>query len=397
MGPIFPEQNLNLMFALIIGFFFGYILESAGFSSSKKLVGVFYGYDFTVWRVFFTAAVTGMVGILFLGHFGLLNLDTIYINPTYLWSIIIGGIIMGAGFIIGGYCPGTSVCAVFIGKLDALFLVLGVAFGIFIFIIGFPMFEGLYKGSYFGTPQLFDSLNISMGLFTFIIIVFALFSFWGIAKIESIVNKGKTADPTPKHIFIKISVLALIIGVISIFLIPKKTSLLNEFSKPDFGKNAHINYITSDEIAVRLIKGDKTMQFVDLRGKDEFKKLALPYAINAKPSDLFYMRMKNIFNAYNKITIIYGNDEKIGIKTAVLAQKVGYEPQNIFVLKGGFLTFSKNILNFKMPPVIPTNSIVKDTYLFRKEFGQKVYQILKNSKPRKVVIPKSKRTLGGCG
>ncbi len=355
MGPIYPEPNFNLMLALVIGFFFGYLLEHAGFSTSKKLVGVFYGYDFTVWRVFFTAAITGMVGILALAHFGLLNLDAIYINPLYLWSVIVGGIIMGFGFIIGGFCPGTSICSTFIGKIDALFFVIGVAIGIFLFIIGYPLVQGLHKGSYMGTPQLFDTLNISMGLFTFLVIIFAL------------------------------------------FIPPKKPTMLAEFAKPDFGKDMHINYITPDEVAVRLIKGDKSMQFVDLRLPGEFKKLALPYAVNAKPEQFCQMKMKNVFNAAGKITIIYSNDNNLDRRAAALATKVGYEPQNIWVLKGGFPAFKKDILDFKPPAVMPANRMLRTTYLFREEFGPQVMQILKNSKPRKVVIPKAKRALGGCG
>ncbi len=397
MGPLYPEPNFNLMLALVIGFFFGYLLESAGFSSSKKLVGVFYGYDFTVWRVFFTAAITGMAGILVLAHFGLLNLDAIYINPLYLWSTIVGGILMGFGFIIGGYCPGTGIASTFIGKIDALFVIIGVGLGILFFIFGYPMFEGLHKGSYLGTPQLFDSLNISMGLFTFIIIIFAFVTYWGVEKIELKVTNGKSADPTPKGGFIKIAGFAFVVAVLALFMPPKKTETLAEFANPDFGKDMQLNYITPDEVAVRLVRGDKTMQFVDLRLPGEFKKLALPYAINAKPEQFCQMKMKNIFNAAGKITIIYSNDVNLDRRAAALAVKAGYEPQNIYILKGGFPAFKKEILDFKLPSVLPTNRMERTTYLFRQEYGPKVLEILKNSKPRKIVIKKPKRALGGCG
>ncbi|MBN1926339.1 MAG: YeeE/YedE family protein, partial [Prolixibacteraceae bacterium] len=128
MGPLVPyiiSEEFNLIVALLIGIGFGFILEQAGFSSTRKLVGLFYGYDFTVLRVFFTAGVTAMVGVLLLGHYGLLDLSVIYVNPTFLRSALIGGIIMGAGFIIGGFCPGTSVCAAAIGKIDGMLFVLG--------------------------------------------------------------------------------------------------------------------------------------------------------------------------------------------------------------------------------------------------------------------------------
>jgi len=54
MAPLVPDiigNELNLIVALLIGIAFGFILEQAGFSTSKKLVGLFYGYDFTVLRV----------------------------------------------------------------------------------------------------------------------------------------------------------------------------------------------------------------------------------------------------------------------------------------------------------------------------------------------------------
>ena len=85
MGPFVPEiisNEFNLIIALFLGIGFGFVLEQAGFSSSRKLAGVFYGYDFVVLRVFFTAGITAMVGIVILTHFKLLNPDLIYVNPT---------------------------------------------------------------------------------------------------------------------------------------------------------------------------------------------------------------------------------------------------------------------------------------------------------------------------
>ena len=132
MGPLVPfiiGNEFNLIIALIAGIGFGFVLEQAGFSSTKKLVGLFYGYDFTVLKVFFTGGVTAMIGVLWFGHMGILDLSLIYINPTFLVSALVGGAIMGLGFIIGGFCPGTSVCAAAIGKLDGLAFVFRFRFG----------------------------------------------------------------------------------------------------------------------------------------------------------------------------------------------------------------------------------------------------------------------------
>jgi hypothetical protein len=129
MGPLVVNEliseNTNLLLGFIIGIGFGFVLESSGFSSSRKLAGVFYGYDTVVLKVFFTAAITAMLGMLFLSLFGWLDLNLVYVNPTYLTSAIIGGIVMGAGFIIGGFCPGTSFAGASIGKIDAMVFIGG--------------------------------------------------------------------------------------------------------------------------------------------------------------------------------------------------------------------------------------------------------------------------------
>jgi len=72
MGPLtssfmFPEW-LDLLIAFMIGVGFGFSLEQAGFSSSRKLAGMFYGYDTTVIKVFFTAAIVALIGSQLLGY-----------------------------------------------------------------------------------------------------------------------------------------------------------------------------------------------------------------------------------------------------------------------------------------------------------------------------------------
>ncbi|MBN2485810.1 MAG: YeeE/YedE family protein [Bacteroidales bacterium] len=182
MGPLIVNEiiteNTNLLFAFLIGIGFGFVLEQSGFSSSRKLAGVFYGYDAVVLKVFFTAAITGMLGLLFFSLFGWLDLSLVYINPTFLSSSILGGVIMGAGFIIGGYCPGTSFCGASIGKIDAFVFIAGLFIGVALFGWGFPLWEKLYLAKDLGDPKVSRLLGISDGLFALLLILVALVMFW---------------------------------------------------------------------------------------------------------------------------------------------------------------------------------------------------------------------------
>lgn len=182
MGPLITNDiissDTNLLFAFIIGIAFGFILESSGFSSSRKLAGLFYGYDTVVLKVFFTAGITAMVGLLFFSLFGWIDMEMVYINPTFLPSAIVGGLIMGLGFIMGGFCPGTSVCAAAIGKIDAMVFIGGLFIGVFIFTEGFPLLEKLYMAGAKGDIKISDALGLKDGVVALLFILMAVTVFW---------------------------------------------------------------------------------------------------------------------------------------------------------------------------------------------------------------------------
>ncbi len=91
---------------------------------------------------------------------------------------IVGGIIMGAGFIMGGFCPGTGLSAMSIGKIDAMFYVLGGLTGAFLFGETYPLIQNLANGSYKGALKIDEALGIPTGLFIFLLILAAAVMFW---------------------------------------------------------------------------------------------------------------------------------------------------------------------------------------------------------------------------
>ena len=182
---------------LIIGFAFGYVLEIAGFGNSKKLAAQFYFKDLTVLKVMFGAIIVAMVLIFWASGLGLLDYNLIWVNPTYLWPGIVGGLIMGVGFIIGGFCPGTSLVAAATLKLDGIFFVLGVFFGIFLFGETVGGFDRFWNSSNMGRFTLPEWLGLPTGVVVLLVVLMALFMFWGAEKLEQAFG-GKNANSEPK-------------------------------------------------------------------------------------------------------------------------------------------------------------------------------------------------------
>lgn len=187
MGPLIQNLGLstemNFLVAFFLGIGFGFVLEQAGFSSSRRLAGMFYGYDTTVMKVFFTAAIVALLGLLFMSYFGKINLEQVYVHDAAIWAAAIGGVIMGAGFIMGGFCPGTSVSAAAIGKIDAIFFLGGLLLGIFLFGFFSPYFAGIIspeEGSFWFTDspkKISDALGLSDGIFALLLIFMAVVMF----------------------------------------------------------------------------------------------------------------------------------------------------------------------------------------------------------------------------
>jgi hypothetical protein len=185
----FFGDEISLILAFLIGIGFGFFLERAGFGSGRKLAAQFYLHDMTVFKVMFTAIVTAMLGLFYLSWIGWVDLSLVYLTPTYLAPQIVGGLLLGVGFVIGGYCPGTSIVALSTARLDAIFFLLGIVAGIFVFGEFFPLISGFFYSTDMGELTIPAVTGLPYGLIVFAVVLMALGGFWGAEKVERIMAR----------------------------------------------------------------------------------------------------------------------------------------------------------------------------------------------------------------
>ncbi len=178
--------DFSLVIAFIIGIGFGFALERGGFGSARILASQFYFTDMRVLKVMFSAIVTAMLGVFFFVAFGWLDLSLVYYTDTNLVPQIVGGLILGVGFVVGGYCPGTSCVSASTGRIDGVVYLLGVIAGIFVFGEIFPWISDFYYSSNMGRVFLPDYLGLSYGMVVFLVVIMAIGAFaaaeWGERK-----------------------------------------------------------------------------------------------------------------------------------------------------------------------------------------------------------------------
>ena len=182
-----------LVAALVIGIAFGWCLESAGMGSARKLAGQFYLTDLTVFKVMFSAIVTAMLGVFWLGRLGVLDISRVYVPETYLLPQLTGGLIFGVGFALGGLCPGTSCVAAVTGRLDGVALVVGMWSGVVATGLLFPGLARFYELTPRGVLTLPQVAHVSYGIAILLIVLAALAGFVAAGRIEA-----RAATTTPR-------------------------------------------------------------------------------------------------------------------------------------------------------------------------------------------------------
>lgn len=186
-APLIPEGGslgASLLAAVALGIGFGFALERAGLGSARKLVGQFYGRDLSVLKVMFSALGVAMLGVFWLGRFGLLDLRELYVPPTFVWPQLVGGLLFGAGLIIAGLCPGTACVAAATGRVDGLFVLLGIFGGMVGMGLLMHRIVTFYESSAHGAWTLPELLGLPYGVVVCGVVGLALMAFVAAEWIE---------------------------------------------------------------------------------------------------------------------------------------------------------------------------------------------------------------------
>jgi uncharacterized membrane protein YedE/YeeE len=185
---LFSEQT-SFVIEFIIGISFGFILERSGFGNSTKIASQFYFRDMTVIKFMFTTVIFGMMLIFYASGMGWLDFELVGVPATYLNSVILGGVFLGIGFIVGGFCPGTSLVGAATGKIDAMFFIAGALFSMFLWGETAELWGEFYtKAGYYGRLTLDQVFNIDKGITILAIVLFALGLFYIVEKVEKKLN-----------------------------------------------------------------------------------------------------------------------------------------------------------------------------------------------------------------
>jgi len=343
-----------LVFGLI-GFAFGYTLEMAGFGDSRKLAAQFYFREMTVLKVMFTAIAVAMTLLFGAVGLGLLDFANVWVNPTYLGSGVVGGLIMGVGFIVGGFCPTTSLASASTGRIDGMLFMLGGFVGAFLFGETEVYFDNWYNNAgYYGRLTLDQVFGISRPALVVIIVLAALAMFWGSEQLERIIGR-KDLSREPK--LRKLGAAGLATAALAVLVIGSP-SLEDRYQRLTFKRtetvkqaNANARTVThvyranemlekrlvfttpAEAYKARYLQAIKPV-YLDVRSESDYNLYHLADSINV-PLERLGRAISDLLSEPpgNAVFIAIGNDETAAVKAWKLLVASGV--QNVYILEGG--------------------------------------------------------------
>ncbi len=186
--PLYPSEAFGyptaMALATLLGLGFGFVLERAGFGHATNLTAQFYGRDNRVLKVMFSAIVTATVGLGLLGGLGVVDLGALTVPGSYWVAHLVGGLLLGAGFVVSGYCPGTALVAAGSGNVDGLWSLAGVMAGALLFALGWPLVEGVYSAGDLGVLAFPELLGVSWSMVAAGVVAMAIGAFFGAELLE---------------------------------------------------------------------------------------------------------------------------------------------------------------------------------------------------------------------
>ncbi len=319
------QRELGLVVAVLIGFGFGFVLERAGFGRAQKLIGQFLLNEMTVLKVMFGAVATAMVGSVALDGLGVFDLRAVAdsaSSATWIWPMVVGGFVVGLGFVISSYCPGTSVVAMASGKIDGLFTVLGVILGSLVAgeLLSLPAVARFNDSGFLGHVYLYDLLGVPAAVVAIAVALVAVAAFIGAEKLEAVFG-GEARLPSPARP--RRAVFATLVGVGALGVVTLA------FPRPTTAAPAGPASISAGALARRLFDEPWSLRVLDLRAKEACFAARVLGSECTPPGSLKELSLADLTGARDLVVVGEGD------LAAVPAEIAAY-PGKVLVLQQGF-------------------------------------------------------------
>ncbi len=130
----------TILLAIVIGAAFGATLDRIGAANPNMIGKMLNLTNLHLMKTILLAIGVGSI-LMFGGQMaGLVSVGHMSVKAAYI-GVFLGGLLLGGGWALSGYCPGTGVCAAATGRKDALFFIAGGLLGAAAYMATYPAWK----------------------------------------------------------------------------------------------------------------------------------------------------------------------------------------------------------------------------------------------------------------
>jgi rhodanese-related sulfurtransferase/uncharacterized membrane protein YedE/YeeE len=278
INSYFDSYAFVLVVTVLIGFAFGFVLERAGFGRATVLAGQFYGRDMTVLKVMFTGIATATVGLLVVDALGWADVGAISraaASFTFVGPMLVGGLLLGVGFVIAGYCPGTSVVASASGNLDGVATFLGVILGSLLYGETQGWWATFAASGNLGHVFLPDWLGVPRAVVVLGVLALALGAFVFAEWVERKLAPKTAEAPREGRARLVPVVRRGVLGTLALVSVFAFAAGGLQ-TTAEAGDTEVLATITPSELAERLVREPWALRIIDTRAEEEWTEARIP-------------------------------------------------------------------------------------------------------------------------
>lgn len=393
--PFIAAHDWALVGALILGLGFGVVLERAGFGRALKLTAQFYLTDMSVFKVMFGAVVTAALGVVLLDGLDLVSLRAITevaASETFVWPMALGGFVLGVGFVVSGYCPGTSIVGWASGHIDGMLTVVGVFLGSWLFAETYDWVKPFHLSGSRGMWMVYDWLGVPPALLVGVVAIVAIGLFVGAEAVErrfaGTTAPRESASPLlrkRRRVAFATFATSAALGIATLALPEPAASITTRRAET----------VGVETVARQIIEAPWSVRTLDLRKAEDCAKARLPGSECVSRESLADLGLADAPSARALLLI---DDQTVD----TLPPEVEAFRGQVLTLQGGFDAWRE----FALTPATPPAGTLDAEAVTRYQLRSALHRVLTGTPQAPppsttaapgVAAPKKKKKGGGCG
>ena len=283
---------------------------------------------------------------------GFVDLSALVIPETFIGAHIVGGLLLGIGFVMSGYCPGTALVSVASGYKDGLMALVGIMVGSLVFAAVYdPWLADFYVAGALGSLTFPEVLDVPWSVVVVGVTAIAITTFLVGEKVERFICARRGLEAPDDSLRVRHFVFAGLGAVTALGLVTM--GLPASAASPEETAHMHVSgRVGPVALAQEISSGHDEVYIVDLRDPEACQEERIRGAMCLSEDDPTGAFIADLAPTRTLVLYAEGAAEEVPVSASTYGGAV-------VLLAGGFQAFERRILREPRPPSEPTREAVK--------------------------------------